>query len=157
MRPAKPFLGYFLLSAIPLLLLAGLNYWNGIRTVNSTISAVVQDDLNSFNARVDQGLREKGDALLRLAISPNIQHAAARKTESDSTRLNVDLNGNFKSLTLFDRDRQPLWCLTETAQWKSWDSTWASNRSANFPKPDPRVWTTHGNVLLDNRGNSPST
>jgi len=157
MRSPKPFLASFLFFAIPLLLLAGLNYWNGVRTVNATISTVVQDDLNSFNARVDQVLREKGDALLRLAISPNIQHVATHKTESDSGRLNVDLNGNFKSLTLFDRDRQPLWSLTETGQWRSWDSMSATNRPANFPQADPRVWTTHGNVLLDNRSNSQST
>ena len=37
-RP-KPFLTYFILCAIPLLLLAGFNYWNGIRTVDSTLSA----------------------------------------------------------------------------------------------------------------------
>ncbi len=36
MTRRKPFLTYFGLCAIPLLLLAGLNYWNGLRSVDTT-------------------------------------------------------------------------------------------------------------------------
>ncbi len=68
-RP-KPFLTYFILCAIPLLLLAGLNYWNGIRTVDSTISSIVQGDLNSFNVGVDEVLREKESATCVDSRSP---------------------------------------------------------------------------------------
>ena len=42
MTRRKPFLTYFVLCAIPLLLLAALNYWNGVRTVDATVSTIVQ-------------------------------------------------------------------------------------------------------------------
>mgnify|MGYP003298772564 CR=1 FL=1 len=45
-RP-KPFLTYFILCAIPLLLLAGLNYWHRIRTVKSNIGSIVQGEYKS--------------------------------------------------------------------------------------------------------------
>jgi len=57
-RP-KPFLTYFILCAIPLLLLAGLNYWRSIRAVESSFNSIVQGDLNSFNVTVDEILRDK--------------------------------------------------------------------------------------------------
>ena len=57
-RP-KPFLTYFILCAIPLLLLAGLDYWHGVKSVKSNISSIVQGDLNAINVTVDEILRDK--------------------------------------------------------------------------------------------------
>ncbi|HEX7774223.1 MAG TPA: hypothetical protein VF435_17490, partial [Pyrinomonadaceae bacterium] len=59
MTRRKPFLTYLGLCAIPLLLLAGLNYWNGLRSVDSTTSAIVQNDLHAFNVAIDAELRER--------------------------------------------------------------------------------------------------
>jgi len=73
----KPFLTYFALCAAPLLLLAGLNYWNGFRAVDSTVGSIVQEDLNSFTAGVDQVLQDQANAVLRLALQRNIQEALA--------------------------------------------------------------------------------
>lgn len=145
-RP-KPFLTYFVLCAIPLLLLAGLNYWNGLRTVDSTIGAIVQHDLNSFNVAVDEVIREQESALLRLAMTPDVQQIVADKNGTDASRLNslVDLSGYFTSLTLFDRDRQPL------------SFRIANSRPASVPPPDQRVWGLQGNVLLDNPGHPSAT
>ena len=146
MRP-KPFLTYFVLCAIPLLLLAGLNYWNGLRTVDSTIGAIVQNDLNSFNVAVDEVIREQESAILRLAMTPDVQQIVADKNGADASRLNslVDLSGYFQSLTLFDRDRQAL------------SFRIANSPPANLPQPDQGVWGLQGNVLLDKPGASPST
>jgi signal transduction histidine kinase len=145
-RP-KPFLTYFVLCAIPLLLLAGLNYWNGLRTVDFTIAAIVQDDLNSFNVAVDKVIREQEGAILRLAMTADVQRIVADKNGADASRLNslLDLSGYFQSLTLFDRDRQAL-----------------SFRIANSPpasllQPDQGVWGLQGNVLLDKPGSTPAT
>ena len=140
-RP-RPFLTYFVLCAIPLLLLAGLNYWNGLRTVDSTIGAIVQYDLNSFNVAVDEVIREQESAILRLAMTPDVQQIVADKNGADASRLNslVDLSRYFTSLTLFDRDRQPL------------SFRIANSRPANGPQPDQRVWGLQGNVLVDNPG-----
>ena len=63
MTRRKPFLTYFGLCALPLLLLAGLNYWNGLHSVDSITGAIVQNDLNAFNVAVDQELRDRKVAL----------------------------------------------------------------------------------------------
>ena len=69
MRP-KSFLTYFLLCAIPLFLLAALNYWNGARSVDAAISSVAQNDLNAFSGAVDEILDENRKSMLKLAIAP---------------------------------------------------------------------------------------
>jgi signal transduction histidine kinase len=144
-RP-KPLLTYFVLCAIPLLLLAGLNYWNGLRTVDSTIGAVVQNDLNSFNVAVDHVIHEQESAILRLAMTPDVQQIVAGKNEADANRLNslLDLSPYFQSLTLFDRDRQAL------------PFRIANSRPAGL-QPDQRVWGLQGNVLLDKTGSTPAS
>src|ERR1051325_9644773 len=98
-RP-KPFLTYFAFCAIPLLLFAGLNYWNALRTVDSNIGAIVQDDLNSFNVSVDNNSRDKESAILGLAMAPDVQHVVAVKSEADIRRLYSlpNLEGYFQSL-----------------------------------------------------------
>lgn len=144
-RP-RPFLTYFILCAIPLLLLAGLNYWNGLRTVDNTLAASAQDDLNSFNTGVDDVIGEQERAIMGLAINSDVQQQVVDKS-GDLSRLTslLDLSKHFKSVTLFDRDRQPL------------PVRIANSRPANLPQPDQRVWGLHGNTLLDKPGDSPST
>ncbi len=152
-RP-RPFLTYFVLCAIPLLLLAGLNYWNGLRTVDSTIGAIVQNDLNSFNVAVDEVVREQENALLRLAMSPGVQRVVANKNETDSTQL-LDPGKHFRILTLFDRDRRPFSFRTANSDWTFLDSN--STQPPALPQADQHVWGLRGNLLLDNPGASPST
>jgi signal transduction histidine kinase len=144
-RP-KPFLTYLVLCAIPLLLLAGLNYWNGLRTVDSTIGVIVQNDLNSLNVAVDQVIREQESAMLRLAMSSDVQQIVASNNESDAGRLNsvLDLSEYFQTLTLVNRDRQSLLIRI------------ANSRPGNT-QPDQRVWELQGNVLLDSPGPKPAT
>ncbi len=146
-RP-KPFLTYFVFCAIPLLLLAGLNYWNGMRAADSTLSSIVQNDLNSFNVSVDELLRAKGSTILRLARSQNVQSAASHKTESNSTSP-LDLDRNFQSLTLFDRERRVVSFRTADTEWNAWAPNSEATRPTTLPHPDPRVWVLTGNVLLD--------
>ncbi|HYK22797.1 MAG TPA: ATP-binding protein [Pyrinomonadaceae bacterium] len=136
-RP-KPFLTYFVLCAIPLLLLAALNYWNGIRTVDSTISVIAQDDLNSFNVAVDEIIRARRNAILGLALTPTVRQAVANKDQSHL----FNLDGNFQNLILFDRDRRPLF---------------NNNQASNLPQPDPQVWSLPGNTLLERPGSLPGT
>src|SRR6185369_15370956 len=110
-RP-KPFLTYFVLCAIPLLLLAGLNYWNGMRAVDYTLNTIVQDDLHSFTLSVDKLLDEEASVLLKLATVPEVQRAATDPLLHE--RLNGLFNPvfelrRFKSLAVYNRARQPLW------------------------------------------------
>ena len=154
-RP-KPFLTYFILCAIPLLLLAGLNYWHRIRTVKANISSIVQGDLNAINVTVDEILRDKNHSVLRLAFSPNVQRLVRKNTDADLSPLTGDLDPHFQSLAVFGPDRQPLWFRArDNTEWKSWLA--GSYRPADIPQPDPNVWVTQGNVSIERPGSKPST
>src|SRR5688500_20407782 len=109
----KSFLTYFALCAAPLLLLAGINWWNGFRAVDSTVSSIVQEDLNSFTAGVEEVLQDQGNAMLRLALMRNIQQAVARpenpqrQTTGSNLNSNFDLRHDFQILELYHGNRQP--------------------------------------------------
>src|ERR1041384_1210993 len=145
-RP-KPFLTYFAFCAVPLLLFAGLNYWNALRTADSTTGTIVQDDLNFFNVAADNIMRDKESAILGLAMAPDVQRVVAVKNGAEISRLYSlpNLEGYFQTLTLFDRDRQAL------------PFRIANSRPADSPQPDERVWVSQGNVLLDKLGSTPAT
>ena len=157
----KPFLTYFAFCAAPLLLLAGLNCWNGFRSVDSTVGSIVQEDLNSFNAGVDEVVRDQENAMLRLALMRNIQQAVAQTSNqqnqnaSYSLKSVLDLRSHFQSLALFDRNRHPLWYGTHSTQWENWDRSNAV--PPNIPQPDDRIWSARGNVLIDRPGTLPSS
>ena len=148
----KPFLTYFLICAVPLLLLAALNYWNGIRSVNATVEAVVQDDLHAFTASANDVLEDRGSSLLRTAITPDIQRVASDPSFRRSAHASLKSlweHGYFKNLALFDRNRQPLWFATSTQQWQFWETTVDNTVRSQLPLPDDRVWTAPGSVLLE--------
>src|SRR5689334_7755556 len=137
---SKPFLTYFLICAVPLLLLAALNYWNGTRSVDTTVSRVVQNDLNSFVVNVDDTLREHESVLLKLVLTPEIQgfqkDASLRGKAESNLQSVLALTGGFRSLALFDRNRQPVWFAPREAP-------------RVISQPDDRVWTLQGNVSVD--------
>ena len=112
MTRRKPFLTYFGLCAIPLFLLAGLNYWNGLRSVDSTAGAIVQNDLHAFNVAVDQELRERKSDFLRLSMMRESQEIVSDKERRDVYPQGMflwlkalPLMREFESLTIFNRDR----------------------------------------------------
>ena len=148
----KPFLTYFLICAVPLLLLAALNYWNGIRSVNATVEALVQEDLHAFTASANDVLEDRGSSLLRTAITPDIQRVASDPSFRRSAHASLKSlweHGYFKNLALFDRNRQPLWFATSTQQWQFWETTVDNTVRSQLPLPDDRVWTAPGSVLLE--------
>ncbi|HET7113533.1 MAG TPA: ATP-binding protein [Pyrinomonadaceae bacterium] len=155
----KPFLTYFAFCAVPLLLLAGLNWWNGFRSVDATVSTIVQEDLNSFTAGVDQVIGDQESVILRLALRRDIQQAVTdtsqHQSASSSLRSVLDLPSHFQSVALFDRNRHPLWFGTPSTQWENWDKT--NSIPSNIPEPDERIWSAKGNVLLDRPGTTPAT
>src|SRR5690242_12044121 len=92
MRP-KPFLAYFILCAIPLLLLAGLNYWNGVHTVKSTLNTITQNDLMSFNVAVDEVLEERKREILGFAIKGAVQDLLSKKQRNE-----IDPASNYEQM-----------------------------------------------------------
>ncbi len=156
----KSFLTYLALCAIPLLLLAALNYWNGVRAVDSTLSSIVQEDLNSFTAGVDEILQGQESAILRLAMQRNVQQAVAQSSDSTNPTASSSLKSAlepatlFQNLTLFDRDRRALWFGTNSTQWENWNRTYPT--LANLPQPDDRVWLAHGTTSFQKTGTLPS-
>src|SRR5262245_41918043 len=98
----KPFLTYFVVCAVPLLLLAALNYCNGTRFVEATVNSIVQDDLHSFTAGVNQLLDDQGNALLKLAVQPQIQKLVAAPSTDEIINLPMEpvlAPGYLKNLT----------------------------------------------------------
>jgi signal transduction histidine kinase len=138
MRP-KTFLTYFILCAIPLLLLAALNYWNGVRTANSTLSTIEQNDLNSFTGAVGEVLEEQEHEILSFSINRVVQDLL-KKQRNEIDPVSNYFSGYFQSITLFSNDRKPL-----------------GLDSANLPQPDQGVWTSPGNGLFKNPGRTPGT
>src|ERR1700730_9602848 len=136
-RP-KPLPTYFLICSAPLLLLTGLNYWNGIKTGDAAIGADLQDHLNTFTSEVDSVLRDQEKEIMRLALSNAMQQFAASKERqanenSGSNPLSekkvsettgssdalppelratmsaaLDRHGYFSSFGLFDKKSRPL-------------------------------------------------
>jgi len=125
MLRSKPFLTYFLICAVPLLLLAALNYWNARRSIKNTVETLVQNDLDSFTVAVDRLLEEGGKEILETA-SKKAQPKSGQNVAIDNDR------SFFKSVMLYDGARKPVWAF-----------------AGALPTPDDRVWTTQGNVLLE--------
>jgi signal transduction histidine kinase len=123
------FLTYFLIGAVPLLLLATLNYWNGTRAVSNTVNTIVQNDLHAFTTAVNKLLDDQGIALLKLAVTPDIQLVPSESPPQEIAGVTSSHQLLFlKSFEVYNRNRPPL---------------------ANSPPvPDDRVWTAQGTVLL---------
>lgn len=66
---SKSFLTYLAYCLAPLLLLAALNYWNGLRIVDTTLSAQAQSRLNSLSGEIDRRLQLERLDLSRTAQS----------------------------------------------------------------------------------------
>lgn len=162
MTRRRPFLTYFALCAVLLVLLAILNYWNGLRSVNATVGTIVQNDLNAFNVGIDEELRKCKSDFLRLSMMDELPYladkqfaAAAVVPQAYYLKLKTlpDLSKQFQTLTVFDGNRHPVWGRNGDAQWTSIDAS----QAATTPQPDPHVWDLQGNVSLENPGRSAST
>jgi hypothetical protein len=73
---------------VPLLLLAALNYWNGLKTVDATLSTQAQSHLNSLAAEVDRRLRDEEVELSRIALSPQLRDLLNSKKNTTGVGLN---------------------------------------------------------------------
>ena len=129
----KRFLTYFLICAVPLLLLAGLNYWNATHNLSKAVEAIVQNDLQSFTTAVNKLLDDQGSALLKLAVTPDVQPVPSDSLRDGLVGVVQSTNdlSHLKSFAIYNRNTQPL---TNTPP----------------PVPDDRVWTAaQGTVLLE--------
>ena len=162
MQRPKPLLTYFILCAIPLLLLAGLNYWNGFRTLDSTLSTTLQNDLDSLNVAVDEVLNRRKNDILRLSITPEVQDVLIKRQQdplSVLTKTGSDLalkalphpNEQFHVVTLFDGERKPLFLYDARGEWQL-----PYTDAKSLPTPDPSLWETQGNVLSEKPGSVPA-
>src|ERR1044072_1697195 len=154
MRP-KSFLTYFLLCAIPLFMLAELNYWNSTRSVDSAVSTIAQNDLNAFAGAVDELLDENQKSMLQLAIAPAARDVINRLDIERATgvpqpplpMLNSlpKLATSLHELTLYDQTKSPLWNQLKNGEW----SYSRGFNHAVVPQPDERVWTQQGNACIE--------
>ncbi|HEY5402038.1 MAG TPA: hypothetical protein VIK24_04185, partial [Pyrinomonadaceae bacterium] len=54
---------------LPVFLIAGLNYWNALKTVDTSLSSQAQTDLNSLSGELDRRLQAEEVELTRVAFS----------------------------------------------------------------------------------------
>ena len=144
MRP-KSFLTYFVLCAIPLFLLAALNYWNGTRSVDAAVSSIVQHDLNAFSGSIDELLEENQNGILQLAIAPAVRDAVTTDAETAIPQSLPRVGGAFRNLTFFNSAKNALWTQLD-------NGAWVNCRGLNppvVPQPDEHVWTQQGNVSFE--------
>jgi len=145
MRP-KPFLTYFLLCAIPLFLLAGLNYWNGTTSVDAAVNSIVQNDLNAFSGSVDELLEENKKSILQLAIAPVVRDIVTRPNAETAIPQSLPrTGGSFRNLTFFNGAKNALWTQLDNGQWVLCRGL----NSPSAPQPDEHVWTQQGNVSFE--------
>ena len=156
----KPLLTYFILCAIPLLLLAGLNYWNGLRSVNSTMGTIVQTDLNALNIAIDKELQDRKTDFVRLSMMEEIKYVVDEETAARAVmpqglylklRTFPDLSRRFQSLYLFTRDRKPAFIRQGETEWTS------IKDPQHAVLPDARVWDMQGNGSVEKPGTPAST
>lgn len=76
---SKHSLTYLPHCLLPLLLLAGVNYWNGLKSVDATLSAQAQRHLNSLAGEIDRRLEDERIELSRAALSGQLQALVTMK------------------------------------------------------------------------------
>src|SRR5215510_10167479 len=167
----------FLYLLIPLLLLAGFNYWNSVSATSAAVSTELQRDLAGFNIAVANAVQEQENSAMSFALSPQIQDygtspsmeegasfepsvATATARESASTEvpeaLRTVIDGflrshpYFKSISVFDNRRRPR--LSAQADTSSTHLPFTLVQTKNFssplPTPDERVWQYQRTELL---------
>ena len=125
---SKNLLTYLPYCLVPLLLLAALNYWNGLRSVDTTLSAQAQSHLNSLAGEIDRRLQIEKLDLSRAALAKQLQDVVAARHEgvpvtlsngsSDTPSIPADLQliltsvlkgrGHCFRLAVFDQARRPV-------------------------------------------------
>jgi signal transduction histidine kinase len=125
---SKNLLTYLPYCLVPLLLLAALNYWNGLRTVDSTLSALAQSHLNSLAGEIDRRLQTEKHELSRAALAKQLQDITSEGQDAspvslsnaspDAPAISSDLKfilasvlkgrGHCFRLTVFDQVRRPV-------------------------------------------------
>jgi signal transduction histidine kinase len=86
----KRSLSYLPYCLIPLLVLAALNYWNGLRTVDTTLSEQAQTHLNLLAGEIDRRLRDEEIELSGLAASRELQDLLSKREESALTSVPIE-------------------------------------------------------------------
>jgi signal transduction histidine kinase len=123
----KRFLTFFVLCAIPLILLVGINYWNGVRATESTLRRNLEYSRDNLVQDLQDDLSEHENDLLVLARSQKLQiylSAQENLPLTDAT-LPVEVRsavsallsnrGNFGSIALFVHKRQVFFAERELA------------------------------------------
>ena len=112
----RSLLTYVLLCLVPLLFLAVINYWNGLRLVDRTLGVSVQEDLNALTAGADNRVQQHENEIRRLVTSkPVLEFLASAEQQQPSAEPPSRLASSFAALlgqnggpfklSLFDRNR----------------------------------------------------
>lgn len=151
-RP-KRFLTFFVLGAIPLILLAGINYWNGVRATESAVRYNLEYSRDNLAQDLQDSLKEHENDLLALARFEKLQDYLSAQGDlliTDATlpvevrsvvSVRLSKRGNFGSIALFISKRQVFFAERAVA---GQDNEAAVFHFGNFlpgqAQPDENVW-----------------
>jgi signal transduction histidine kinase len=126
MSPRRKYLlTYFLICLAPLALLATLNYWNGLRSVDRTLSETLRDNVNGLIDQINNRVQQNEVELTRVSLSTPVQQLVvtqvstngpgapvSQDTARDNLRLMTDsllgTQTRFARLTLVDLNNREL-------------------------------------------------
>jgi signal transduction histidine kinase len=149
---------------LPLLLLAGFNYWSTLRTVDASLSSQAQSDLNSLAASIDRRLQEEEVVLFRAALSDHVRQiltqtgapahvafngTAASPPANSILALSAVLRGSGHSdrVAIFDQNRAPVLQLERLRNVQSGDTFTTRIGEASI-SPDSSQATRDKSVLI---------
>ncbi|HEY5403747.1 MAG TPA: ATP-binding protein [Pyrinomonadaceae bacterium] len=114
---------------LPVFLIAGLNYWNALKTVDTSLSSQAQTDLNSLSGELDRRLQAEEVELTRVAFSGELSALlvadvgdSSNVTWLQQSNLTAAMSrqpflalasllrgrGHFERVAVFDQKRSPL-------------------------------------------------
>jgi signal transduction histidine kinase len=126
MSPRRKYLlTYFLICLAPLALLATLNYWNRLRSVDRTLSETLRDNVNGLIDQINNRVQQNEVELTRVSLSTPVQRLVvtevptngggapvSQDTARDNLRLMTDsllsTQTRFARLTLVDLNNREL-------------------------------------------------
>lgn len=90
----------FVICLLPLLLLATVNYWNGLRAVEQTLDTSLQDNVNALTGEADSRLRQNETDLTRFSLSTRIQEILNSPAAGQTERRQQEVKSSGKIVAL---------------------------------------------------------
>jgi signal transduction histidine kinase len=151
---------------LPLLVLAALNYWNGLKTLNRTLSTQAQNHLNSLAGEIDARFQDEKIELSRVALSGQLRDFLLTKrsvgvpiegngTAGLPSELFLSLTsvlkgrGHCSRLAVFDQNRSPVFQIERHRNAQRADTFVVQSHDVSVAPPATATVDTEAGIVLD--------